>query len=83
MVRGLQGRAEQDFLGDDRVISTMKHFIGDGGTEEGDDQGNNIADEQTLFDVHAQGYVGGITAGAQSVMASFNSWHGEKSHGNH
>lgn len=81
MVKGLQGRADLDFLAEGRVISTVKHFIGDGGTEEGDDQGNNIADEQTLFDVHAQGYVGGLTAGAQSVMASFNSWHGEKSHG--
>jgi beta-glucosidase len=81
IVKGLQGRADQDFLGDNRVISTVKHFIGDGGTIKGDDQGNNIATEQELFDIHAQGYVGGLTAGAQSVMASFNSWHGEKIHG--
>ncbi|MBT0587409.1 glycoside hydrolase family 3 protein [Alteromonas oceanisediminis] len=81
IVRGLQGPAGEGFLGDDRVISTVKHFIGDGGTVKGDDQGNNVASEQTLFDVHAQGYVGGLSAGAQSVMASFNSWHGEKVHG--
>jgi len=81
IVKGLQGRANQDFLGDNRVISTVKHFIGDGGTVKGDDQGNNLASEQELFDIHAQGYVGGLTAGAQSVMASFNSWHGEKIHG--
>lgn len=81
IVKGLQGRADQDFLGDNRVISTVKHFIGDGGTIKGDDQGNNVATEQELFDIHAQGYVGGLTAGAQSVMASFNSWHGEKIHG--
>ncbi|GLS83521.1 glycoside hydrolase family 3 protein [Paraferrimonas haliotis] len=81
IVKGLQGRADKDFLGDDRVISTVKHFVGDGGTVEGDDQGNNIASEKELVELHAQGYVGGLSAGAQSVMASFNSWHGEKIHG--
>lgn len=82
VVRGLQGAADKDFLSEQRVISTVKHFVGDGGTVGGDDQGDNIATEQQLFDIHAQGYVGGLTAGAQSVMASFNSWHGEKLHGN-
>lgn len=82
IVKGLQGAADEDFLGNQRVISTVKHFIGDGGTQNGDDQGNNIATEQELFDIHAQGYVGGLSAGAQSVMASFNSWHGDKVHGN-
>ena len=81
VVKGLQGRVQDDFLGDSRVISTVKHFLGDGGTEKGDDQGNNMATEQELFDLHAQGYVSGLTAGAQSVMASFNSWHGKKIHG--
>nr|WP_223303581.1 exo 1,3/1,4-beta-D-glucan glucohydrolase [Colwellia psychrerythraea] len=82
IVNGLQGAVDEDFLGDEQVISTVKHFIGDGGTESGDDQGNNLASEEDLFKLHAQGYVGGLTAGAQSVMASFNSWHGVKSHGN-
>ena len=81
IVKGLQGSVDGDFLGDERVISTVKHFLGDGGTVGGDDQGNNIASEQELFDIHGQGYVGGLTAGAQSVMASFNSWHGKKNHG--
>lgn len=83
IVHGLQGKAGKDFLADNRVISTVKHFLGDGGTEKGDDQGNNTDNEQTLFDLHAQGYVGGLAAGSQSVMASFNSWHGKKNHGNH
>ncbi|MGJ8679703.1 glycoside hydrolase family 3 N-terminal domain-containing protein [Paraglaciecola sp.] len=82
IVKGLQGAAGEDFLADNRVISTVKHFLGDGGTVDGSDQGDNIASEQALYDIHAQGYVGGLTAGAQSVMASFNSWHGEKLHGN-
>ncbi|MCF6434009.1 exo 1,3/1,4-beta-D-glucan glucohydrolase [Pseudoalteromonas sp. MMG022] len=82
IVSGLQGRPGDEFLADNRVISTVKHFVGDGGTVGGDDQGNNIDSEQDLFKIHAQGYVQGLGAGAQSVMASFNSWHGEKIHGN-
>lgn len=82
IVKGLQGAVDGDFLGEQRVIATVKHFVGDGGTEKGDDQGNNLADEKQLFEIHSQGYVGGLTAGAQTVMASFNSWHGKKNHGN-
>lgn len=83
VVKGLQGSADEDFLGDDRVISTVKHFVGDGGTQDGDDQGDNRASEHDLYKLHAQGYVSGLAAGAQSVMASFNSWNGEKIHGSH
>ncbi|NMM40007.1 glycoside hydrolase family 3 protein [Pseudoalteromonas arctica] len=81
IVKGLQGAVDKDFLSDERVISTVKHFLGDGGTQSGDDQGNNIDSETDLFNIHAQGYVGGLGAGAQTVMASFNSWSGEKIHG--
>lgn len=81
IVKGLQGAVDKDFLSDERVISTVKHFLGDGGTQNGDDQGNNIDSEADLFNIHAQGYVGGLGAGAQTVMASFNSWNGEKIHG--
>ncbi|KZN61715.1 glycoside hydrolase family 3 protein [Pseudoalteromonas luteoviolacea] len=83
IVRGLQGNGRSgEFFREQHVISTVKHFVGDGGTVKGDDQGDNIDDEKTLFKIHAQGYVGGLKAGAQSVMASFNSWHGDKIHGN-
>ncbi|WP_258240442.1 glycoside hydrolase family 3 protein [Pseudidiomarina homiensis] len=81
IVTGLQGKVGENFLDDQHVISTVKHFVGDGGTTAGIDQGNTEVDEQTLFDVHAQGYVGGLNAGAQTVMASFNSWNSEKIHG--
>ncbi|RDV26794.1 glycoside hydrolase family 3 protein [Alteromonas aestuariivivens] len=81
IVSGLQGDIRSGAIDDGHVISTVKHFLGDGGTEGGDDQGNNIAEEETLFRIHAQGYVEGLNAGAQSVMASFNSWQGNKIHG--
>ncbi|WAJ70804.1 glycoside hydrolase family 3 protein [Catenovulum adriaticum] len=83
IVKGLQGSEKTGFLGDEQVISTVKHFVGDGGTIDGVDQGNNTTSEADLFNIHAQGYMGGLTAGAQSVMASFNSWNGEKIHGSH
>ncbi|SHI16221.1 glycoside hydrolase family 3 protein [Ferrimonas marina] len=82
IVEGLQGAVDDDFLSDQRVIATVKHFVGDGGTEGGDDQGDSLVSEQELIEVHGQGYVGGLGAGAQTVMASFNSWHGKKNHGN-
>lgn len=81
IVKGLQGEVGKNFLDERHVISTVKHFIGDGGTTDGIDQGNTEISEQELFDYHAQGYVGGLQAGAQTVMASFNSWNGEKIHG--
>lgn len=80
IVKGLQG-SEDSFMQPDRVISTIKHFLGDGGTVGGDDQGDNIDSEADLVKIHAQGYVSGIQAGALTVMASFNSWHGKKIHG--
>ena len=83
MVLGLQGAPGSDgFLGDGRVLATAKHFLGDGGTENGQDQGNNLASEEELVGIHAQGYLTALGAGVQTVMASFNSWHGVKMHGN-
>ncbi|MBB4659939.1 glycoside hydrolase family 3 protein [Parvularcula dongshanensis] len=83
MVTGLQGEAGTDeFLGAGKVISTTKHFLGDGGTEGGVDQGETIATEEELRDIHGAGYPSAIEAGVQSAMASYSSWHGEKMHGN-
>ncbi len=81
IVEGLQGTPGNGLLDQQHVIATTKHFVGDGGTEGGDDQGNNKASEQDLFAIHAQGYVGGLSAGSQTVMASFSLWQGEKVHG--
>ncbi len=82
MVEGLQGEAaDSGFLSKYRVISTAKHFIADGGTHNGIDRGNCLDDEETLCHIHAAGYYSAIEAGVQSVMASFNSWHGEHMHG--
>ncbi len=82
MVRGIQGEPGKNFMADNKAIATAKHFLGDGGTQSGVDQGNNLASEEELIRIHAQGYVAAIEQGVQTIMASFNSWHGQKMHGN-
>ena len=64
------------------VLATAKHFVGDGGTSRGIDQGDTRLDKDSLLSIHGQGYYSAIAAGVQSVMASFNSWNGDKIHGN-
>ncbi|UJF18680.1 glycoside hydrolase family 3 C-terminal domain-containing protein [Vibrio sp. SS-MA-C1-2] len=73
MVEGLQGGAE-GLKGQDHVISNVKHWVGDGGTLGGVDHGQNRYTEEYLMNIHATGYFGGLEAGAQVVMSSFNSW---------
>ncbi|HYL03210.1 MAG TPA: glycoside hydrolase family 3 protein [Steroidobacteraceae bacterium] len=83
MVEGLQGTpGTPQFLDAAHVLATPKHFLGDGGTA-GRDQGDNTASEIELRDVDAAGYVAALAAGAQTIMASYSSWHGVKMHGNH
>ena len=82
MVRGLQGKpGSRDFLHPPHVLATAKHFLGDGGTANGKDQGNTQVDEATLARIHGAGYPPAIEAGLMSVMASYNSWNGVKMHG--
>ena len=60
------------------MISSVKHFLGDGGTTNGKDQGDTRVSEAELVRIHAAGYPPAIAAGAQAVMASFNSVNGEQ-----
>jgi beta-glucosidase len=84
MVRGLQGEpGAQNRIQHGQVAASIKHFLGDGGTFEGVDQGDAKLSEDTLIATHAAGYAPGIEAGALTVMASFSSWNGVKMHGNH
>lgn len=83
MVEGLQGAVNSPaFLEEERVVATAKHFLADGGTFGGDDQGDARIGEQELIDIHNPGYPAALEAGVQSVMASFSAWNGEKMHGN-
>jgi beta-glucosidase len=83
MVEGLQGPATLgNKLQAGRVAASAKHFLGDGGTSDGVDQGDTRISEAELIARHAQGYVTAIDAGVLTVMASYSSWNGTKMHGN-
>ncbi|MYD96887.1 MAG: glycoside hydrolase family 3 protein [Gammaproteobacteria bacterium] len=83
MVKGLQGAPDDDdFLGPGRILATSKHFVGEGQTTDGRDQGDVDCSEQTLCDLHAGGHLAAIRAGVQTVMAAYNSWQGSKVHSN-
>lgn len=85
LVHGLQGGLN----GPADVLATAKHFVGDGDTFQGVDEGDARASAAQLARVHGAGYVAALGAGVQTVMASYNSWndvaagqdHG-KMHGN-
>src|SRR5260370_5034929 len=78
---GTQG-AGKTFLDRDHVISTSKHFLGDGSTYGGRDQFESTVLATDLALLHGAAYIAAINAGTQSVMASYNSSHGVKMHAN-
>ncbi len=79
-IRGLQGG---ELSGkSDSVLACAKHFLGDGGTLDGHDQGNTICDEATLRKLYLPPYVAAIQAGVGSIMVSYSSWNGLKMHAN-
>ncbi len=64
------------------ILACAKHFMGDGGTMDGIDQGNTICDEATLRRLFLPPYRAAIRAGVGSIMVSYNSWNGQKMSGN-
>jgi beta-glucosidase len=87
-VRGLQG---PDPAHPERVVASVKHFVGDGGTVMGTgwerdgelllDRGDVQMSEEDLRRIHMQGYVTAIREGAGTIMPSYSSWNGQKSSG--
>ena len=75
-VKGLQGNYEED-----KVIACVKHFVGDGATLHGIDQGDMCITEEELRKLHIPPYIEAIKAGVLTVMVSLSSWYGEKLHG--
>ena len=71
MVRGLQG----ELTGDADVLASAKHYLGDGGTFNGVDQGQTRATREELLETHGAGYLGALAADVQTVMVSYSSWY--------
>jgi beta-glucosidase len=78
-VRGFQGENLADPAS---VLACAKHYLGDGGTTDGIDQGNTVCDEATLRKIFLPGYIAAVKAGVESIMVSYSSWNGLKMHAN-
>jgi len=82
-VQGLQGPPElAGKLQAGKVAATGKSWVGEGGTVDAIDTGDNRAAERDLIRIHAQGYFSAIDAGVMTLMASYSSWQGVKMHAN-
>ncbi len=79
-VEGLQGNV----LGGNRtsILACAKHFVGDGGTTDGINEGNTQVSEKVLREIHLKPYDAAIKAGVGSIMVSYSSWNGVKMHEN-
>jgi beta-glucosidase len=83
MIRGLQGPPQKkNLLKGPYVIASTKHFLADGGTFEGRDQGDARISETELRDIHGAPYIPAIEQSVATVMVSFSSWNGRKMTGN-
>ena len=75
------GRRFVETLQGGGVVACVKHWVGDGGTVHGIDQGETTLPWEDLEATHVSPYYPAIEAGVMTVMVSFNSWNGEKCHG--
>lgn len=83
MTLGLQGELlPGQPLAPGHIVGSAKHFLADGGTDKGKDQGDAKISEDELIRVHNGGYPPAISAGILTVMASFSSWNGLKTTAN-
>lgn len=73
---------ERPLPGGFNVLACTKHFVGDGGTQNGVDQGNLVGDDLASRKIHLTPYVSAIRAGSPTIMVSYSSWNGVKMHGN-
>jgi len=78
-IEGYQG---DDLSDNDTILACAKHFVGDGGTLGGVDQGDTQCTEEELRSIHLYPYLSALKVPAGSVMISFSSWNGAKMHGN-
>ncbi|XP_054799735.1 uncharacterized protein LOC129304117 [Prosopis cineraria] len=90
IVSGLQGQPPQGHqhgypfvAGRNKVIACAKHFVGDGGTEKGKNEGNTESSIEELETIHMAPYLDCISQGVSTIMISYSSWNGRKLHSDH
>ncbi|MDP7593393.1 MAG: glycoside hydrolase family 3 protein [Litorilituus sp.] len=76
IISGLQNNVKHQ-----GVVACVKHWIGDGATSYGIDQGNAKISWNELNNTHISPYIAALNSGAMTIMASFSSWNGSKCHG--
>ncbi|MGE5316688.1 MAG: glycoside hydrolase family 3 N-terminal domain-containing protein, partial [Chloroflexota bacterium] len=76
-IKGFQG---DSLHGKASILACAKHYIGDGGTTNGQDQGNTEVSETQLRQLYLPAYQAAIESGVGTVMASYSSWNGQKMH---
>ncbi|KAL7096403.1 hypothetical protein ACP275_10G077200 [Erythranthe tilingii] len=89
IISGLQGEIPSNsrkgvpFLaGQEKVLATAKHFVGDGGTTKGMNENNTLASRHGLLSIHLPAYYDSIIKGVGTIMVSYSSWNGVKMHAN-
>ncbi|XP_011094172.1 uncharacterized protein LOC105173943 isoform X2 [Sesamum indicum] len=89
IIPGLQGdipansRKGVPFLaGQQKVLATAKHYVGDGGTTKGINENNTVASRHDLLRIHMPAYYDSIIKGVGTIMISYSSWNGVKMHAN-
>ncbi len=85
LVIGLQGEPEsEEYLNDEHVLATAKHYIGEGYTVNGENQGNvemSVDEwEMLLHETLLKPYKALVDAGTLTVMPSFTSVNDLKTH---
>ena len=79
MIRGLQGPpSTSPILAGPHVAASTKHYLADGGTTDGRDQGDAAISELELRLIHGAPYIPAIENGVATIMTSFSSWNGVK-----
>ncbi|KAL3646122.1 hypothetical protein CASFOL_011302 [Castilleja foliolosa] len=86
IIYGLQGKPPVKGVpyvgGKDKVVACAKHFVGDGGTNNGIDENNTLTDYKGMMSIHMPGYYHSIIKGVSTIMVSYSSWNGVKMHSN-
>ncbi len=75
IITGLQGSS---LSAPGSVMATAKHYVGDGGTTGGVDQGNTQLSEAELRAIHLPPFQAAVQRGVGSMMISYSSWNGVK-----
>ncbi|CAN6439923.1 unnamed protein product [Victoria cruziana] len=90
IIPGLQGelpsksRKGVPFVdGNRHIAACAKHYVGDGGTHDGINEGNTIMDRHRLLKIHMAPYYAAVYKGVSSIMVSYSSFDGRKMHADH